>query len=356
MFLYVVWSNAIPYVPQLFEFCRTKYEEISAVIRPPKKMKRLENLGPPLIYMLLKTNGINITMEEMIDIFEIDYLSFLSLIKETLPYYPEYRERDKLELIKNRLLKIQDHFSFSDEFVLLCEKLFSGYYPILQYTKEDLVVSILSTLAYLLLGIKKANITQICSFAGSPLSSVTNFVRKRIFADDPSQFHGFQASKDILIERLLERLQSKKLLQYPSLRIVHKKHGESNSSSEKKDSPPNKKNITNSLTKTQRLHIIKFHIRNELAENIASYLEVEKNQVLSVIYEYNRTLGAALLAQLANDCPSLTLAHNPFPTYGKLQHVQDTHTKCEICGHPIYQFFYPQRKVFFCETCHKDDQ
>ena len=354
MFLYVVWINEIPFDPQLFEICRTKYKEISSKIGRSKKMGKLENLGPSLIYMLLKSNGINLKMEEMIDNFEIDYISFLSLVKEALPYYPEYRERDKLDFIKNRVLKIQEHFSFPDEFVLLCEKLFGGYYPILQYTKEDLVVSILSTLSYLLLGIKKANITQICSFAGSPLSSVTNFVKKQIFADDPSQFHGFQASKDVLIERLLRRLRSKKLLQDFSLQTAQKPHSKPNPSPKKTNNPSNKNNTSNSLTNTQRLRIIKFHIRNEVAENIATYFELEKDQVLSVIYEYNKTLGPALLAQLSKECLSLTLTYNPFPAYGKLQSVQDTHTKCEICGHPIYQFSYPGKKVFFCETCYKE--
>jgi len=137
MFLYVVWMNNISPNLSLYKSCYETYEIVMARIKRSSHFRNLSRLGPPLIYMILKTHSISITTESMLELFEMDRFEFLSLMQGAFQYYPEYHGRNKTDLIKRKIERVKNHFSLPETFNHLCTNLFKGYYPLLQYTKED---------------------------------------------------------------------------------------------------------------------------------------------------------------------------------------------------------------------------
>lgn len=292
LFSYLLKELDIPLDTMRLRNSQREYHRVRDRIPKGYHLRALRRLGPIFAYMFLKINNIPINLTQVQSIFKIDHQEFQELLLRTLTYYPEFHTRNRVKLIKKRIIKCENHFTFGRTFLEISEYIFKAYFPYLQFTSEKLCASITVSLAILILDRKNPSINKVVKFMGSNSSSINNSVRRYIFKKRGLKgFSGLNKAREIIIEDL-------------------RKQGDG----------------------SQDLDLI-------LAKNKT----IEKDSV------------PIINSQKGDDSPkeNLLSEENPFPHLGELVKIINTNVKCERCGSSVLKLEYRQKTLFLCKSCHK---
>ena len=86
--------------------------------------------------MFLKKKGITVNSSDIRKILDINDKTFKEGLKKIYPLYPEFKKRDKISMIKNKIIEINNHFKFEDEFLTNSDKILRVFGPYIQNTTE----------------------------------------------------------------------------------------------------------------------------------------------------------------------------------------------------------------------------
>ena len=96
--------------------------------------------------MFLKKKGITVNSSDIRKILDINDKTFKEGLKKIYPLYPEFKKRDKVTIIKNKIIEINNHFKFGDDFLTNSDKILRAFGPYIQNTTEHVTVGVVSIL------------------------------------------------------------------------------------------------------------------------------------------------------------------------------------------------------------------
>ena len=157
------------------------YCDIREKIEKYTKYRALKKLGPILIYLFLKTRGILLVLPEFLDLYQMKYGEFTTDLKIMLRYYPEYKARDKKFIIKEYIATVLKSFYLDENLNLNALTLFDHFYPLIQYTKEEVIAALICVLTMISFDLYEVNMKKICDRAGIRQSSLKKYFLEIIF-------------------------------------------------------------------------------------------------------------------------------------------------------------------------------
>jgi hypothetical protein len=157
------------------------YYYVKGLVNPHTKYIALEKLGPILLYMFLKTREILLVLPEFLDLFRIKYCEFTRDLKKILQYYPDFNLRDKKGIIKKYIAIILKSFNAEQRVISHALTLFSHFYPLVQYRKEEIVAAVICSLTAISFDLHDISMRLICEKAGIRQSSLHRSILDKIF-------------------------------------------------------------------------------------------------------------------------------------------------------------------------------
>jgi transcription initiation factor TFIIIB Brf1 subunit/transcription initiation factor TFIIB len=143
------------------------------------KYNRIYKIAPAVFYMYLRSHGIPVSSNELIDKLELDRYIFLRKIKYFYGFLPKYSNRDKKKLINQHIKLIIEKFKFSEEFEDIAHKILIFVYHKLM-TTERVISAVVCCLSMLYLEGKKVGYNKICNALRVAPSSVIYQVKIKL--------------------------------------------------------------------------------------------------------------------------------------------------------------------------------
>ena len=142
------------------------YYGVKELVNPNTRFTSLDDLGPSLLYIFLKRQGILLILPDLLHLYGIKYYDFITSLKKVLKIYPEFTVRDKTSIIKKYIKTILKDFSVEERIVSHALTLFDRFYSLVQYTKEELVAAVICTLTAISFDLFEVSMRSICNRTG----------------------------------------------------------------------------------------------------------------------------------------------------------------------------------------------
>ncbi len=162
------------------EFVRFYYG-VRDLVNPNTHFTSLDRLGPSLLYIFLKTRGILLILPDLLRLYNVKYYDFTTDLKKVIKIYPEFNARDKPSIVKKYIRTILKSFFVEERIVSHALTLFDHFYPIVQYTKEELVAAVICGLTAISFDLHDVSMRFICNRAGIRQSSLHKSITTKIF-------------------------------------------------------------------------------------------------------------------------------------------------------------------------------
>lgn len=162
------------------EFVRFYYD-VRDLVNPNTHFTSLDRLGPSLLYIFLKTRGILLNLPDLLRLYNVKYYDFTMDLKKVIKIYPEFNARDKPSIVKKYIRTILKSFSVEERTVSHALTLFDHFYPIVQYTKEELVAAVVCGLTAISFDLHEVSMRFVCNRAGIRQSSLHKSITTKIF-------------------------------------------------------------------------------------------------------------------------------------------------------------------------------
>lgn len=162
------------------EFVRFYYG-VRDLINPNTHFTSLDRLGPSFLYIFLKTRGILLNLPDLLRLYNVKYYDFTTDLKKVIKIYPEFNARDKPSIVKKYIRTILKSFSVEERTVSHALTLFDHFYPVVQYTKEELVAAVICSLTAISFDLHDVRMRFICNRAGIRQSSLHKSITTKIF-------------------------------------------------------------------------------------------------------------------------------------------------------------------------------
>ncbi len=157
------------------------YYRIRDLVNPQSQHKALDKLGPVLLYMFLKTRGILLVLPSFLNLYNLKYYEFTTGLKKVVKLYPDFHMRDKKGIIKKYIATILKSFSVEQRVISHALSLFSHFYPLVQYKKEEIVAAIICALTSISFDLYDVSMRLICEKAGIRQSTLHTSMLDKIF-------------------------------------------------------------------------------------------------------------------------------------------------------------------------------
>jgi len=157
------------------------YYGVRRLINPNTHFTSLDNLGPSLLYIFLKTRGVLFVLPDLLRLYHIKYYEFTTDLKKVIKIYPEFNTRNRTSIIKEYIKTILKSYLVEERIVSLAFVLFDHFYPLVQYTKEELVAAVTCALTAISFDLHEVSMRSICDRAGIRQSSLYRSIMCNIF-------------------------------------------------------------------------------------------------------------------------------------------------------------------------------
>lgn len=157
------------------------YYHVRDLTNPNSQYTALDKLGPILLYMFLKTRGILLVLPSFLNLYDLKYYEFTTDLKKVLKIYPDFNIRDKKSIIKKYIEIILKSFNIEQRVISHALTLFSHFYPLVQYKKEEIVAAVICALTSISFDLHSVSMRLICKKAGIRQSSLHRSILDKIF-------------------------------------------------------------------------------------------------------------------------------------------------------------------------------
>lgn len=157
------------------------YYNVRDLINPNTHFTTLDKLGPGLLYIFLKTRGVLLVLPAFLDLWNVEYYKFTTDLKKILKLYPEFSTRDKKTIIKKYIATILKSFKVEERIHSHALTLFDHFYPLVQYTKEEIVAAVICVLTAISFDLTEVSMRFICNRAGIRQSSLHKSIIRKIY-------------------------------------------------------------------------------------------------------------------------------------------------------------------------------
>ncbi len=178
------------------EMILNKFREVRPYFNLCSPYRAVKNLVVPLAYLILKLQGIPINLPKLIERTKISKIKFSDFILQVKKFIPEYRERNRQNIILKQIHHISEIHELGDKFFNLCRKILKNHWERLKNSSDDVVVGVVSVLSTLQLNInKKITWAKICEIVGINMLTLKLTLREFVTFISPDDFRFRNLSK-----------------------------------------------------------------------------------------------------------------------------------------------------------------
>ena len=164
----------------LFEEFISVFNTVHSKIRRYTKYRNINLAFPPILYMFLKVNAVVINRHIFSQSLDLAYNQLVKDMKNFIPLYPDFKNRDKSRMIFAIIEDVVSYFDLHHHFTDNATLLYNHFYPLLQFTSEELSAGVILVLTLIVSGITSINMAQICERICVSSGSVSNKINKYI--------------------------------------------------------------------------------------------------------------------------------------------------------------------------------
>ena len=157
------------------------YCGVRDMVNPNTHFNTLDKLGPSLLYVFLKTRGILIVLPDFLGLYQLKYHKFTTNLNKVLKLCPDFNKRDKKSISKKFMETILKSFSVNQSIIAQAGTLFEYFYPLIQYTKEEIVAAAVCALTTISFDLREMSMRLICDRAGICQSALNVTITNKIF-------------------------------------------------------------------------------------------------------------------------------------------------------------------------------
>ncbi len=314
--------------------------EVRDKFKKGSRYRGIDKLGPPFLYMFLKTNNIAFKEQNFLEIVNLSRVDLIKLEKEIIARYPAYLTRNRTAIVLKKIKGVKKSFDLDPDFVPNCLKILNKFYLSNKNSTEDVMAGVSCVLCAIAMDINSVSMSSVCSQIGVSFSSVQNAIKgilasKKAPKDD---FKGLKRSAQLIKDHLLKD-------------IVEIKKRE-----------PKKPDSKRPLTKKKKNIVARLDIQGKNPQEIANFLDIEESAVRSVLFKFKQSyenLKAKKMNEKNEATSKLIQGGRPSSdSYSKFKHLGTilrelrTRTACESCNDFIYKLEFSSGKTLFvCKNC-----
>lgn len=156
------------------------FKEIRAKLGKGTKYRSAEMLAPCVIYFYYKRNNTPISESKLLEVSKISKKDFNKFKIPIVKLWPQYKERDRIEYISQRILEITEHFDFGMPFYYQSYKILTRFYDSVKNTKDDVIVGLVTSITLLCSQQEGVSVSALCERVGIEMSTVQTQVKRRV--------------------------------------------------------------------------------------------------------------------------------------------------------------------------------
>ncbi|TXT57115.1 MAG: hypothetical protein BAJALOKI2v1_540017 [Promethearchaeota archaeon] len=158
-----------------------KTKEIRDVLNPGTKYRNPDRLVPIVIYVYMKYNKIAINKKNLLEISKISKKEFNSFLTTILKFFPKYDEENKLNYIKQKIMRVSEDFNLPMGFYFLSKEILYKFWDIIKNTKEDVIAGLVCSISALCDYQDEISVNRICKKVNIQMSTVQARVERHFF-------------------------------------------------------------------------------------------------------------------------------------------------------------------------------
>ncbi|MFX1529571.1 MAG: hypothetical protein ACFFBC_00515 [Promethearchaeota archaeon] len=158
-----------------------KFKEIWPKLKVGSIYRNPEKLVTVIMYYYLRLQNIVIYKDELVEVSEISREEFRNFQTQVSQYFPEYKLRERRELISQQLLRIREHFNLDMDFYMLSKNILNKLWRYINNTKDDVIAGLCASIAVLCADNEPVRVHNICEFLNIRMSTIQLQVKKKIF-------------------------------------------------------------------------------------------------------------------------------------------------------------------------------
>ena len=164
----------------LFEEFISVFNTVHSKIRRYTKYRNIDLAFPPILYMFLKVNAVVVNRHIFSQNLDLTYSQLVKDMKNLIPLYLDFKNRDNSRLVFAIIEDVVSYFDLHHHFTDNATLLYNHFYPLLQFTSEELSAGVILVLTLIVSGITSINMAQICERICVSSGSVSNKINKYI--------------------------------------------------------------------------------------------------------------------------------------------------------------------------------
>jgi hypothetical protein len=156
---------------------------------------RYYRIFPAFIYMFLKAHEIPLSSNKIVNMLHLDRQKFFQAIKDFLPFYSKYRNRNRTLLMEKHISKIKQVFQLPQEFEKIAKKVLFKIEKRM-ITKERVISAMACCITLILLENENVAFYNVCQRLNVAQSTIIYHLRRSLFSN--MNIEGIHASKELI--------------------------------------------------------------------------------------------------------------------------------------------------------------
>jgi transcription initiation factor TFIIIB Brf1 subunit/transcription initiation factor TFIIB len=156
------------------------FKQIRKELQKGTKYRNPEKLIPTLIYFYCKKENIAINEQKLLDIAKVDKKEYNYCKLKVSRLMPEYYERNRKQLIMNKVLGISEQYNLGMSFYYDAKKILMNLWQGIKCTTDDVIAGLVSSIAVLCHYQGKVTVSSICSALHIQMSTIQSQVKRKL--------------------------------------------------------------------------------------------------------------------------------------------------------------------------------
>lgn len=159
------------------------------------------------MYSYFRAKGIDVTFSLLRELTGMTRHQCYMTLKKVYDIFPEYKTRDREQIILNRIHDILVHFRLSLAFFENARKILLKLWGLLQGTTDSVVAGTVSVLSLISLNLLSPRVRNICERIGITHSTILFQIKNKLLTSlGISGFTTLTKSKELVVDEVLKKV------------------------------------------------------------------------------------------------------------------------------------------------------
>ena len=178
-----------------------KFVAVRKKLRSRSKFRNINKLVSVITYFCLKLRAIPVNAATIIQFSDIGRKEFNAFFLRVCMYLPKFTDRQRQNIIVQRILDIRETFDLGMPFYYLSKKIMLRLWENIKNTTDNVIAGLVSSIAILTAYRDQVSVSKVCTRLGIRMSTIQDQVYKRIVnKHSKDKFVSLVKSADLLCE------------------------------------------------------------------------------------------------------------------------------------------------------------